>query len=193
MSNAGDAPRITAGILRGRVVRVPQTGGVRPMLARTRQALFNVLGNGVGGSVWDCFAGSGLLGLEALSRGADHCVMVERDRRHADVIDENLRALGVEDQCTVLRASAFATVRPGAKLAHTPAELVFVDPPHAMTLDPASEFWPWLRALRHTSLLDARTIVVFGHPAAFSVGDTGGLSVRDRREYGTVAFSLLSA
>lgn len=187
----GAAPRITAGMLRGRTVQVPQTGGVRPMLSRTRQALFNMLGNDVSGSVWDCFAGSGLLGLEALSRGADHAVFIERDIRHARTVQQNVTSLGVLDQCSVIRGSAFAVIRPGGKHDHVPATLVFLDPPHAMAIDPASDFWPWLRALPDTALVNFETTLVFGHPGGMGMPDLGTLRVMEQRQYGSVAFSLL--
>jgi 16S rRNA (guanine966-N2)-methyltransferase len=190
-ADAGSPPRVTAGVLRGRVVRVPPTGGVRPMLARTRQALFNVLGNDVTGNVWDCFAGSGLLGLEALSRGADHAVFIERDARHARVVEQNLAGLGVAERCTVIRGSALAAVRPSRHMPHCPARLVFLDPPHAMAADHGSDFWPWLRELSDTPLLDFATVVVLGHPARMELPDTGPLSAFDTRCYGSVAFTLL--
>lgn len=193
MKREGGPPRITGGDLRGRVVQVPQTGDVRPMLGRTRQALFNVLGNAVTGPVWDCFGGSGLLAFEALSRGAAHAVIIERDARHAGVIAGNVAQLGVANRCSIERGSAFRVVRPGRELAHTPAGLVFLDPPHALARDHESEFWPWLRGLPDTSLLSADTIIVLGHPAHFALPDIGALRVRERREYGTVAFTLLAA
>lgn len=190
-ASEGGPPRITAGMLRGRVVQVPQTGGVRPMLARTRQALFNVLGNAVAGNVWDCFAGSGLLGLEALSRGADHAVFIERDARHAKVVQQNIMDLGVLEQCTVIRGSALAAVRPTLRLAHSPASLVFLDPPHAMAVDTASDFWPWLRDLAQTPMVNFDTLLVLGHPAGMKLADIGTLRLDDTRRYGTVAFSVL--
>lgn len=192
MSSEGGPPRITAGMLRGRIVLVPQTGGVRPMLARTRQALFNVLGNEIEGPVWDCFGGSGLLAFEALSRGATHAVIIESDARHARVIEQNIDGLGIKPACTLRRGNTFNVVKGGMDPAQTPAGLVFVDPPHAMAVDPASQFWPWLRALSDTPLVGPETTVVFGHPAGMQEGDFGHLRVRDRREYGTVAFTLLS-
>lgn len=190
-ADEGGPPRITGGILRSRVIQVPQTGDVRPMLARTRQALFNVLGNEVTGTVWDCFAGSGLLGLEALSRGASHAVFIERDLRHAKVVQQNITDLGVGDHCTVIRGSALAAVRPTRMLAHSPASLVFLDPPHAMARDVGSDFWPWLRELPQTPLVNFETLVVFGHPARMSLPDLGTWRLDDTREYGTVGFSLL--
>lgn len=187
----GAPPRITGGMLRSRVVAVPQTGGVRPMLARTRQALFNIIGNQIQGSVWDCFAGSGLLGFEALSRGAEHCVFIERDAAHARMLQKNIVELGLLDQCSLIRGSAFAAVRPARSLPHSPAALVFLDPPHAMARDHASDFWPWLRDLSRTPLLGFDTVVVFGHPARLEMADTGALRLEETRQYGSVAFSLL--
>jgi 16S rRNA (guanine966-N2)-methyltransferase len=193
MNREGGPPRITGGDLRGRVVNVPQTGDVRPMLGRTRQALFNVLGNAVTGPAWDCFGGSGLLAFEALSRGASHAVIIELDSRHARVIGQNVDDLGVANGCSIIRGSAFRSIRPGRELAHSPAGLVFLDPPHALARDHESEFWPWLRSLPATPLLSADTTVVLGHPAGFALPNIDALRVRDQREYGTVAFTLLAA
>lgn len=186
--------RISAGTLRGREVLTPQTGGVRPMLSRTRMALFNVLGDDIkGATAWDCFAGSGLLGIEALSRGADFCVLIERDPNHARVVEGNLRALKLEDCSRLIRGSVFELVKAGMPpLPHMPADLLLLDPPHAMIEDRGSEFWPWLESLHDSPLADAHTLACIGHPAGLPVPATcGGFAVVEQREYGTVAFTIL--
>ncbi|MCB9894077.1 MAG: RsmD family RNA methyltransferase [Planctomycetes bacterium] len=191
----GGTIRISSGELRGRQIDCPQTGGVRPMLSRTRMALFNLIRERLKNAVvWDCFAGSGLLGIEALSQGADYCVFVERDAPHARVVQANLRALGLGDRSNLIRGSVFDLVKPGIpRLPHTPAGLILLDPPHAMFADRESEFWPWLRTLRETALMDANTTIAIGHPAELTVPEEGGLRVTDSRIYGTVAFTLLTA
>jgi 16S rRNA (guanine966-N2)-methyltransferase len=188
--------RISGGTLRSRLVDCPDTGGVRPMLSRTRMAMFNVLAERLrGAQVWDCFAGSGLLGLECLSRGASHCVFVERDRRHAAVVRANVQALGVKDSAVVIQGSVFELARPGVPpLPHAPADLLLLDPPHAMIIDQPGQFWPWLERLHETPLAGAGTLACIGHPADLHVPErTGGFTVQDRRVYGTVAFTLLES
>jgi 16S rRNA (guanine966-N2)-methyltransferase len=191
----GGEIRISSGALRGRVIECPQTGGVRPMLNRTRMALFNLLRDRLkGATVWDCFAGTGLLGIEALSQGADYCVFVEKNGAHARVVQANLEALGLRQRSSPLRGSIFDLVKPGApRLPHTPAGIVLLDPPHAMIEDARGPFWPWLQGLPDSPLLDEKTIIAIGHPAGLTIPQqVGKLRVQDSRVYGTVAFTLLT-
>jgi 16S rRNA (guanine(966)-N(2))-methyltransferase RsmD len=188
--------RISAGSLRGRVVSCPESGGVRPMLNRTRMALFNLLTGAVKGAVvWDCFAGSGLLGIEALSRGASHCVFVEREAEHARVVRENLAGLGLQAVTTLIRGSVFELVKSHAPpLPHTPADLLLLDPPHAMARDMGGPFWQWLSSLGDTRLVKPGTRACFGHPAELAAPDAIGPFLRaDTRVYGSVAFTIWQA
>lgn len=176
------------------MIQCPQTGGVRPMLNRTRQALFNVLGAAVRGvQVWDCFAGSGLLGFEAVSRGAAHCMFIEKDPVHARVVQGNIESLGLGGACTLVRGSTFDLLREGARpLPHMPAGLVFLDPPHAMIENPAGPFWPWFAALPRTGLLNDATVLCVGHAAGLEWPQgLAAFTVTDRRTYGSVGFTLL--
>ncbi|MCA8910722.1 MAG: RsmD family RNA methyltransferase [Planctomycetes bacterium] len=196
-SETGDstAIRISSGEFRGRKIDCPQTGGVRPMLSRTRMALFNLVRDRLkGATVWDCFAGSGLLGIEAVSQGAAFCVFTERDPAHARVVQANLDSLGLRDRSNVIRGSIFDLVKPGVpRLPHTPAGLVLLDPPHAMIREDDGPFWPWLRGLPESPLKGDDTLIAIGHPAEMDFPvDLGGLSVVETRVYGTVAFTLLS-
>lgn len=118
--------RVVGGSLRGRRLSVP--AGVRPTTDRARQAIFDVLGPAVGGArVLDAAAGSGALGIEALSRGAREAVFVEESARAARGIAENLARLGLEDRSNVVRStvSAFAS----GEGARSRFDLVFHDPP----------------------------------------------------------------
>jgi len=120
--------RIIAGAFGGRRLRAPR-GKVRPSGERLREAWFSILGAQLAGArVLDLFAGSGALGLEALSRGASHADFVERHRPSLDALRANIAALGVGAQCTVHRADALpftATLTPGTY------DVVFADPPYA--------------------------------------------------------------
>ena len=121
--------RITGGEARGRVLRVPRLPGVRPTSDRVREAIFNVLVGVVpGAQVLDLFAGSGALGLEALSRGAAFVTFVERDRRAAAVLAENVHALGYGDRARIVREDVFRAVQ--NTIGRTGADLVFADPPY---------------------------------------------------------------
>ena len=129
--------RIVAGAARGRPLRAPAGKGTRPTSDRTREALFSaveaLLGGqgglgGLGGrAVLDLYAGSGAIGLEALSRGADEVLLVEHDATAAGVIRDNIAAVGLPG-ATVLTS---AVERVLADAATTAYDLVFADPPYA--------------------------------------------------------------
>ncbi|MFI5425761.1 16S rRNA (guanine(966)-N(2))-methyltransferase RsmD [Aeromicrobium sp. UC242_57] len=126
--------RIIAGAYGGRRIQTPKGDGTRPTSDRVREALFSSLESELGGfdgvRVLDLFAGSGALGLEALSRGADHATFVESDARAAAVVKGNVRDLGAS--ATVQRTTAERFVETGEP---GPFDLVFVDPPYAMATE----------------------------------------------------------
>jgi 16S rRNA (guanine(966)-N(2))-methyltransferase RsmD len=121
--------RIIAGRLKGRRLRGPSGKGLRPTSDRLRETLFNVLADRpVGARVLDGFAGTGGVGLEALSRGAAHVTFVERDARALAVLRQNIEHCDARDRTTVLRAD-FIGVSRRAGIGET-FDLVFVDPPY---------------------------------------------------------------
>jgi 16S rRNA (guanine966-N2)-methyltransferase len=185
--------RLTAGEFKGRSLQCPEAG-VRPMLNRTRMALFNVLGDSLRGTtVWDCFAGSGLLGFECLSRGAGHVVFVEKAPVHARTLQANIDALGVRARTGLIRGSIFELVRPGTPpLPHTPAGLLLLDPPHAMIIEQPGQFWPWFASLHETSLAGPNTLAAIGHPSDLKFPhELGNWTIQQTRFYGSVAFTIL--
>src|SRR5947207_2804804 len=131
--------RIVAGSLRGRKLTVVVHPGLRPTPQMVREALFSILGNAVPGRPFiDVFAGTGVNGLEALSRGASGATFVERDRRSADDIDGYLRSFAVVDQAQLIRSDVYRW----AERWRPPAEPVnvFVSPPFADLRDRPEEF-----------------------------------------------------
>jgi 16S rRNA (guanine966-N2)-methyltransferase len=116
--------RVVAGEFRGRRLAAPRGMRTRPTADRVREALFSMLGDVSGARVLDLYAGSGALGIEALSRGAESAVFVERDTRAAAVIERNLASLGLQER--VVRQDA---VRFLARREDT-FDLVFCDPPY---------------------------------------------------------------
>jgi 16S rRNA (guanine966-N2)-methyltransferase len=119
--------RIIAGQSKGRRLQGPKAAGLRPTSDSLRETLFNVLGPSVEGArVLDGFAGTGAVGLEALSRGASHATFVERDPRALVSLDANVRLCGAEDACAIIRDD-FSRVRVFASGAF---DLVFLDPPY---------------------------------------------------------------
>ncbi len=121
--------RVIAGSLRGRRLQAPAWEGVRPTSDRLRETLFNILaGRIVGAFVLDGYAGTGAVGIEALSRGASGVVFVERDRRAAALIAENLRRCGASEGYAIIRADIERVSRPGGS---RPFDVILLDPPYA--------------------------------------------------------------
>jgi len=117
--------RVVAGQLGGRRLTAPSGRGTRPTSDRVREALFSILGPLGGTRVLDLFAGSGALGIEALSRGAQDATFVDRNRRATAAIERNLAALEL-DMATVHRRDALAFL----SSVSGPWDLVFLDPPY---------------------------------------------------------------
>ena len=119
--------RVVAGELGGRKIVSPDGTSTRPTTDRVREAIFNSLGSsGVldGALVADLFAGTGAVGIEALSRGAERCVFVERDRAVLRVLEENLDTLGLRDRSKVITSDAMATA------SAIDCDIVLADPPY---------------------------------------------------------------
>lgn len=136
---AGGAPgkvRLIAGRWRGTRLAVPDAPGLRPTSDRVRETLFNWLMPALPGArVLDLFAGSGALGLEAVSRGAAHATLIERDARLAQALRDTVARLPGGDAVRVLPADALAWLRQPAEPA-PPYDIAFVDPPFAAGLWP---------------------------------------------------------
>lgn len=121
--------RIVAGQWRGRRIEAPPGRGVRPTLDRVREAWMSILQHRIPGSaVLDLFAGSGALGLEALSRGAAHSAFVESDWRALRALRKNIDALGAADHAQIHHGDAFGFAGGLARHAY---DLAFADPPYA--------------------------------------------------------------
>ncbi|MBB5687991.1 16S rRNA (guanine(966)-N(2))-methyltransferase RsmD [Roseomonas alkaliterrae] len=160
--------RIIAGRHRGRTLRAPEGAATRPTADRVRQALFDMLWHAAWGGrmavqdqlVLDAFAGTGALGLEALSRGADHCTFIEKDRTALAALRANITACGEDARSAVLAADA---TRPPA--ARVPCGLVFLDPPYGKGLVP-----------RAVAALEAAGWIA---PGALLIAETGAAEALD--------------
>ncbi len=152
--------RIIAGQFRGRRLKSVPGVATRPTSDKLRETLFDALGCSVVDSVWyDCFAGSGAVGLEALSRGAAYALFIESHRAAARVLRANIAALGLEQRCALLEQA----VAPALARASRPPDFVFLDPPYTA----ASEYQRVLDLLgAHTGeaeLLRPNAMVIAEH------------------------------
>jgi 16S rRNA (guanine966-N2)-methyltransferase len=147
--------RVIAGSHGGRRLKAPPGRATRPTSDRVREALFSMLGALDGLHVLDLFAGTGALGIEALSRGAGAVVFVERDQAAARVLRENLEALAIDPGRVELRRGEVLAALSTARERGEFYDLVFIDPPYA----DAEELGPKLSALLPPLLApDARVV-----------------------------------
>jgi 16S rRNA (guanine966-N2)-methyltransferase len=176
--------RVIAGTLRRRTLKTPEGRGTRPTAGRVREALFSILGDLSDLAVLDLYAGSGALGIEALSRGASRALFVESDRAALACIRDNIAALGLGDRAKVLPARVERTS--AARLAEGGAfDLVLCDPPWSEVDDAAAAIPPLILAFAEG------VRVVLEHPAR-KEPSLSGFVCDDRRQWGDTGVSLFS-
>lgn len=178
--------RITAGEHRGRRIRVPAVAATRPLVEKARQALMDHLRGQIPGAiVWDVFAGSGILGLEVLSRGAGRVVAVERHPRAAAQLLANAESLGCADRLEIRRldARAFLDAEPPP-----PApDLIFFDPPYAAFRGPGrAALWELFCELT-ARLRPAGCAAVHTPRDILTAAEAGRLPGLARRDYGSTS------
>jgi 16S rRNA (guanine966-N2)-methyltransferase len=175
--------RVIAGSLGGRRLKAPVGRVTRPTSDRVREALFAMLGELHGASVLDLFAGSGALGIEALSRGAQRAVFVERDARAVKVLRANLEALGIEpDSAEVHRADALVALQ-SARTRKETYDLIFIDPPYSHARDWGPELTAMLPSLSRPA---ARIVVESDRRAPLQLL----LEVAQQRRYGDTSITI---
>ncbi|MBI3205899.1 MAG: 16S rRNA (guanine(966)-N(2))-methyltransferase RsmD [Myxococcales bacterium] len=180
--------RVIGGRLGGRVLRAPKGEATRPTTDRVRESLFQILGDLDGARALDLYAGTGALGIEALSRGACFAVFVEARRASAGVMRQNLEALGLTRESRVLVSTV---ERVGASLAGSgPFDLIFADPPWA---DMSTALRAVGRLLASLDLADECRLVI-EHPAREPLPAPEGFPFEpdDVRQWGDTAVSMFS-
>jgi 16S rRNA (guanine966-N2)-methyltransferase len=186
------ALRVITGSAKGHPLKTAKGRDIRPTADRVKESLFNVIGPRVAGADFlDLFAGSGAVGIEALSRGAHSCTFVEMLTLHLKVVEENLAATGLKDQAQLLRRDARAAA---ADLGQRKAsfDLIFVDPPYGQALVPAA-----LEAIAAAGLLRANGWAICEHHKKDAVpttvpghGIAGGLTKFRELIFGETLLSL---
>jgi 16S rRNA (guanine(966)-N(2))-methyltransferase RsmD len=159
--------RVIGGEFRSRRLKTLPGMALRPTPDRLRETLFDVLAPRIAGTVFlDAYAGSGAVGIEALSRGAARAIFIENHRGAVEVIHQNLKSLGLEGRAEVVRGKAVAV------LARREAGIVFLDPPY----DLPAEYDAALRALGERP----SALVIAQHPVRITLKDDYGLLRRVR-------------
>jgi 16S rRNA (guanine966-N2)-methyltransferase len=186
--------RITGGKLGGRRLIAPEDMSVRPTSDRIRQAIFNILQHkdfGIGFSlegaaVADLFAGTGALGIEALSHGARWCLLVDDSADSRALQRENVEALGLTGATRIWRRDA-TDLGPVSPSAGGPFNLVFLDPPYRKGLIPRA-----LASLKEGKWLADKALLIAESDAAEAL-ETPGFTLLDERDYGETRVRFLTA
>jgi 16S rRNA (guanine966-N2)-methyltransferase len=180
--------RIIAGEHRGRKLLPPLGEVTRPITDRVKQSLFDILSPRIDGAiVYDCFAGTGSMGLECLSRGAKRAAFFEVDRSAVSRLRKNIAALRVEDRAGVVASDIFRYF--GEEADSPKADLVFLDPPYRFVRERAAEMQELARQLR--ARLKPDGLVIFRHDADDRL-DLPSLVKVDERTYGAMTLTFLA-
>jgi 16S rRNA (guanine966-N2)-methyltransferase len=178
--------RVISGIAKGRKLKAVKGDSTRPITDRVKVALFDILAVELEGSTFlDLFAGTGAVGIEALSRGAEHAVFVDCDPRAVQTIRNNLASTGLESRATVIRSDSFQYLQ---RQSHQEFDFVYIAPPQYKQL--------WTRALKiletHTDWLSPDgTVVVQIHPREYCEWENRQWREYDRRKYGNTLLLFL--
>ncbi|MFH1226490.1 MAG: 16S rRNA (guanine(966)-N(2))-methyltransferase RsmD [Planctomycetota bacterium] len=184
--------KILGGSAKGMNLLSLNDNSVRPALARMRNSLFNILAPIIPGTVClDLFAGTGSLGLEALSRGADYCIFSENNRRCFEVLNNNIAKLRFDNRAQALFINAFDITE--HLMADKPLDIIFVDPPYRYYNDNLirQRLMGLLDSLIEKRLVIPDGRVIVEHPKKqLNVMELKMLSLYDTREYGQTVLSF---
>ncbi|HEY4191890.1 MAG TPA: 16S rRNA (guanine(966)-N(2))-methyltransferase RsmD [Mesorhizobium sp.] len=180
--------RIVGGEFRGRPLATPRTSSIRPTTDRTREAVFNVLAHRFadkldGARVLDLFAGTGALGLEALSRGASYGVFIEESSEGRGLIRTNVEAFGLTGRTKIFRRDATALGEAGTI---SPFDLVFADPPYGRGLGERA-----LQSAKAGGWLGGGALCVVEEAAASPFEPGPGFVLLDERSYGETVIRFM--
>lgn len=182
--------RIVAGKFRGKALLSPSDDSIRPTSDRARESVFNILVSRIGVhldglKVLDLFAGTGALGLEAISRGASGAVFVDTGAESRGLIRDHIEAFGIAGIAKLLRRDATALGPAGTM---GPFDLVFLDPPYAKGLGEQA-----LVSLKAGNWLAKDATIVLEESSEVELALPEGFTIEDRREYGAAAVHFIRA
>lgn len=174
--------RIIAGKHRGRNLKELKAQGVRPTLDRVRENLFNILSTRIVDCTFlDLFAGSGAIGFEAISRGAEEVVFVDASRQVVSHLKDNLTML--KESATVLNCDYKSAL---GRLSNRIFDIVYLDPPYDFDEEEL------LNSLSKSSIIDETTLIIYEHKAENPLKNTGNyFIITDERKYGIATLSFL--
>lgn len=182
--------RITGGTYGGRPLAAPKSDAIRPTSDRVREALFSIVASHPcappleGARVIDLFAGTGALGLEAVSRGATQAILVDMSAAARGLIRENIERLGLEGRARLLRRDA---TKLGKALPRDVSDIAFIDPPYGKQLGERT-----LVALRDGNWLEPGAFVVLEERTGETIAPPASFTALDTRVYGDTALHFFA-
>jgi 16S rRNA (guanine966-N2)-methyltransferase len=180
--------RVIAGTSKGRILTGPKSHSIRPALDKVKGAIFNILFDVSDLNVLDVFAGTGAIGIEALSRGAKSAVFLDSATEALEIIRKNVEACGFKFQSHILKARLPEDLKTIVRKSGIAAfDLIFVDPPYDKDLVNAS-----LSMIVRERLLAVGGKIIVEHSPRETIRDIPGLVVTDRREYGQTVISFVN-
>lgn len=180
--------RVVSGICKGRPLKAVPGTSTRPTTDKVKEAIFNMIGPYFdGGMALDLFAGSGALGLEALSRGLDRAIFVDRDMRAIQTIRANIQACELEDKAEVFRNEADRALKALIKRAVT-FDYIFLDPPYKK-----HELTNIMKKMDEHMLLQPEGFIICEHSQEVKLPDSvGRLQQQKHERYGITAVTIFS-
>lgn len=177
--------RIVGGREKGRKLLAPKGGRLRITADRVKESLFDILHDIEQRSFLDLFAGSGNVGIEALSRGCGRVVFVESDARHADTIEKNLMLCRFRTECEIVRRPVESAI-PMFRKRGDSYDIIFADPPYERALVEKT-----IRLLERFQILSKEGIIILEHSVKEAYMETGHFMTTDQRQYGDTMLSFL--
>jgi 16S rRNA (guanine966-N2)-methyltransferase len=181
--------RVISGSAKGRSLKAVPGMSTRPTTDKVKEAIFSMIGPYFdGGIALDLFAGTGGLGIEALSRGMDKAIFIDIEKKSIETIQQNLTVSGLKEQAEVYRNDAERALKALAKRS-IQFNLVFLDPPYRMKLTA-----DLIGMMEQLGLLQNDTVIVVEHDSADTLPDlVGGLMQERRAEYGDTAVTIFKS
>ena len=178
--------RVIAGTAKGRKLKAPRGRTIRPTSDRVKEAIFNMIGTEVvGASVLDLFAGTGALGIEALSRGAEKSTFVDESRKAVSLVDENLRLTDLRDKGKVIKGKVETVIERlvGERELYN---LIFLDPPYRISVTMLSSICQRVA----DALLAADGLMILEHSSKLESPDISGVKNGASKKYGDTAVTV---
>lgn len=178
--------RVITGSAKGRRLLSPKSKKIRPALDQVKEAIFNILFDVTDLHILDLFAGTGSMGIEAISRGARSATFVDDFASATELIKKNLKLCGFLDRARVIKSSAGSAIKMLSRRAEI-FDIIFVDPPYQKNL-----VNPTLKVLVESTVLKPSSIIIIEHHPKEAVTPPPGLQITDSRKYGQTMITFLS-